>query len=46
LQAAGVPVLFACFTSLAHAFTSMTGVSPAADDACRRIARDVAAALA
>lgn len=46
LKSAGVSVLYRCEDSLAHAFTAMTGVLPAADAACGRIARDVGAALA
>jgi acetyl esterase/lipase len=46
LQAAGVAVKYHCFGGLCHAFTSMTGPVPAADAACRQIARDLAAGLA
>jgi acetyl esterase/lipase len=45
LKAAGVSVTYACEDSLPHAFTAMTGVIPAADAACEKIARDVGAAL-
>jgi acetyl esterase len=38
LQAAGVPVLYRCYDSLAHGFTAFTGAIPAADGACREIA--------
>lgn len=38
LQAAGVPVSYRCYDSLAHGFTAFTGAIPAADDACREIA--------
>ena len=38
LQAAGVPVRYRCYDSLAHAFTAFTGAIPAADAACREIA--------
>jgi len=38
LKAAGVPVLYRCYDSLAHAFTAFTGAIPAADAACREIA--------
>ncbi|MEQ8266294.1 MAG: alpha/beta hydrolase [Parvibaculum sp.] len=46
LKAAGVSVAYSCEDSLAHAFTAMTGILPAANAACERIARDVGAALA
>ncbi|WP_041535808.1 alpha/beta hydrolase [Parvibaculum lavamentivorans] len=45
LKASGVSVLYRCEDSLAHAFTAMTGVLPAARSACEQIARDVGAAL-
>ncbi|MGE0044862.1 MAG: alpha/beta hydrolase [Hyphomonadaceae bacterium] len=45
LKAAGVPVTYHCFDSLAHGFTAFTGAIPAADAACRRIARETAAAM-
>lgn len=45
LKAAGVTVTYRCEESLAHAFTAMTGVVPAARAACEKIARDVGAAL-
>ncbi|MFI4975301.1 MAG: alpha/beta hydrolase [Caulobacterales bacterium] len=35
---AGVPVIYRCYDSLAHAFTAFTGAVPAADVACREIA--------
>ncbi|UAL09889.1 alpha/beta hydrolase [Caulobacter segnis] len=38
LKAAGVPVLYRCYDSLAHGFTAFTGAIPAADGACREIA--------
>jgi acetyl esterase len=38
LQAAGVPVIYRCYDSLAHGFTAFTGVIPGADVACREIA--------
>ena len=38
LQAAGAPVLYRCYDSLAHGFTAFTGAIPAADAACREIA--------
>jgi len=38
LRDAGVPVVYRCYDSLAHAFTAFTGVVPAADIACREIA--------
>jgi acetyl esterase/lipase len=43
LQAAGVPVTYRCYDSLAHGFTAFTGAVPAADAACREIARLVRA---
>jgi acetyl esterase/lipase len=45
LAETGVPVTRHCFDSLAHGFTAFTGAIPAADAACRRIAREVAAGL-
>ncbi|MDP1626477.1 alpha/beta hydrolase [Parvibaculum sp.] len=45
LKAAGVPVTYRCEDNLAHAFTAMTGILPAANAACERIARDVGATL-
>lgn len=45
LKDAGVPTTFHCFDALAHAFTAFTGVVPAADVACRRIAREFGAAI-
>ena len=39
LQAAGVPVTYRCYDSLAHGFTAFTGAVPAADAACREVAR-------
>ena len=38
-RAAGVPTTYRCYDHLAHAFTAFTGVIPAADAACREIAR-------
>lgn len=38
LRAAGVSVSYRCYDHLAHAFTAYTGISPAADAACREIA--------
>jgi acetyl esterase/lipase len=38
LRDAGVPVVYRCYDSLAHAFTAFTGAVPAADIACREIA--------
>jgi acetyl esterase/lipase len=38
LQAAGVPVVYRCYDSLAHGFTAFTGAIPGADVACREIA--------
>lgn len=38
LKEAGVPVVYRCYDSLAHAFTAFTGAVPAADVACREIA--------
>lgn len=38
LDAAGVDTIYRCYDSLAHGFTAFTGVSPAADAACRDIA--------
>ena len=38
LQAAGVPVTYRRYDSLAHGFTAFTGAIPAADAACREIA--------
>jgi len=46
LSAVGVATRFHCFDNLAHGFTAFTGAIPAADAACRRMARDVAALLA
>ena len=39
LRAAGVPVTYRCYDSLAHGFTAFTGAVPAADAACREVAR-------
>jgi acetyl esterase/lipase len=39
LRAAGVSVDYRCYDNLAHAFTAFTGVVPAAEAACREIAR-------
>lgn len=38
LRAAGVPVVYRCYDSLAHGFTAFTGAVPCADVACREIA--------
>lgn len=38
LKDAGAPVIYRCYDSLCHAFTSFTAVAPAADVACREIA--------
>ena len=38
LKEAGVPTVYRCYDSLAHAFTAFTGAIPAADVACREIA--------
>jgi acetyl esterase/lipase len=46
LNAAGVTAKFRCYDSLAHAFTAFTGAIPAADAACREIAREVSERLA
>ncbi|CAN5342273.1 alpha/beta hydrolase [soil metagenome] len=43
LIAAGVPTTYRCYDSLAHGFTAFTGAVPAADTACREIARLVRA---
>jgi acetyl esterase/lipase len=45
LQAAGVKTLHREYASLAHSFTSFTGVVPDAAKACEDIADDIAAAL-
>ena len=45
LVAAGVPTTYRCYDSLAHGFTAFTGAVPAADTACREIARLVRAAF-
>jgi acetyl esterase/lipase len=45
LEAAGVDVTFRCEESLSHSFTALGGVSPAAAEACREIARDLERAL-
>lgn len=42
LSAAGVETSYHCFDTLAHGFTAFTGVIPAADAACRRMAREAA----
>ncbi|MEO0818352.1 MAG: alpha/beta hydrolase [Pseudomonadota bacterium] len=41
LDSAGVETLYRCYDRLAHGFTAFTGVSPAADEACRDIAEMV-----
>jgi acetyl esterase/lipase len=38
LKAAGAPVVYRCYDSLAHGFTAFTGAVPCADVACREIA--------
>ena len=38
LQDAGVPIVYRCYDSLAHAFVAFTGAVPRADVACREIA--------
>ena len=38
LKAAGVPTVYRCYDSLAHAFLSFTGVVPCADVAAREVA--------
>jgi acetyl esterase/lipase len=38
LKAAGVPVVYRCYDSLAHGFTAFTGAVPCADTACREVA--------
>jgi acetyl esterase/lipase len=38
LKDAGVPVIYRCYDSLAHAFVAFTGAVPCADVACREIA--------
>jgi acetyl esterase/lipase len=43
LIAASVPTTYRCYDSLAHGFTAFTGAVPAADAACREIARLVRA---
>ncbi len=45
LVAAGVPTTYRCYDGLAHGFTAFTGAVPAADVACREIARLVRAAI-
>jgi acetyl esterase/lipase len=45
LIAAGVPTTYRCYDSLAHGFTAFTGAVPAADAACREVARLVRAAF-
>lgn len=45
LHAAGAPVAYRCYDSLAHAFTGFTGAVPCADVACREIAGLVREAL-
>jgi acetyl esterase len=44
LEQAGVSVQYVCFDALAHGFTAFTGGVPAADAACRAIARQTARA--
>jgi len=38
LRAAGAPVVYRCYDSLAHGFAAFTGAVPCADVACREIA--------
>lgn len=38
LKAAGVPIVYRCYDSLAHGFAAFTGAVPSADVACREIA--------
>jgi acetyl esterase/lipase len=38
LKEAGVPTVYRCYDSLAHAFTAFTGAVPGADTACREVA--------
>jgi acetyl esterase len=38
LRAAGVPVVYRCYDSLAHGFAAFTGAVPCADVACREVA--------
>jgi acetyl esterase/lipase len=38
LKEAGVPTIYRCYDSLAHAFTAFTGAVPCADVACREVA--------
>ena len=45
LRAAGNPVLYRCYDSLAHAFTAHGGLIPAAAKACEEIALDAAKML-
>lgn len=45
LEAARVKVARHCFTSLPHGFVAFPAICPAADAACRRIAREAAAVL-
>lgn len=45
LEAAGVKVGRHCFTSLPHGFVIFPAICPAAEAACRRIARETAAVL-
>jgi acetyl esterase/lipase len=45
LREAGRLVVFRCYESLAHGFTAFTGAAPAADAACREMARETARAM-
>ncbi len=45
LRAAGVPVVYRCYDSLAHGFVAFTGAVPAADAASREVARLVRSQL-
>jgi acetyl esterase/lipase len=46
LGAAGTPVVYRCYDNLAHGFCAFTGLVPAADAACREIARLVRETMA
>ncbi len=46
LESAGVPVVFRCYESLTHSFTSLGGATPTAAHALDEIARDVDVLLA
>jgi acetyl esterase/lipase len=38
LQSAGVPLAYRCYDNLSHGYAAFTGVTPAADVACREVA--------